>query len=159
MSEIQEFECKRCEGSGQPCIYCGGTGRIVREVWGTEDRMQHMSGVGAERNNSINDRYKNLLIKRDTERARATATPPKRVAGKYHVFDVRPEHSSITEIDTFRTMFDAQACANEVLQGSFRLIYEHDRFRGGMCWEPASNERWDHAKRIVALAYQQREQE
>lgn len=49
--ERTEFNCQSCadkpDASG--CIYCGGSGVIVREVWQTEERMAHMSTVGAAR--------------------------------------------------------------------------------------------------------------
>ena len=42
-----ELKCK-CEGQSR-CIYCGGTGTLVREVWDRADRMIHMREIGLVR--------------------------------------------------------------------------------------------------------------
>lgn len=43
MAEFTKFDC-RCANRG-PCIYCGGSGVIVRVVQDTEDRMVRMSRI------------------------------------------------------------------------------------------------------------------
>jgi hypothetical protein len=45
--KTQFFKCLKCDGVTD-CIYCGGTGELMRETWDTEDRQRHMSKVGSE---------------------------------------------------------------------------------------------------------------
>lgn len=51
MSVRTKFLCRECASRPKAigCIYCGGAGHLIREVWDTEDFMRHMSRIGTER--------------------------------------------------------------------------------------------------------------